>query len=133
MTAFLLSITLYLVPIFLLFYMTFEIYQRNRYNQLNQIAAYFFLSTMVLYIGNFLTSVFPVQFAGDLVLWMFYFPAYVLMSLVLHFCCTIAGRLQSRHKALMLTLCYIPLTVGTLLFFRIPGLSVQMVQEGLWM
>jgi diguanylate cyclase (GGDEF)-like protein len=132
MTAFLLSITLYLIPIFMLFYMTFEVYQRNRYNPHNRIAAYFFLCTMAVYMGNFLTSLFPLQFARELVLWMVYFPAFVMMSLVLHFCCSIAGRLHSRYKALLLMLCYVPMMTGTLLFFRIPGFSVQMFQDGLW-
>ncbi|UJF34137.1 putative bifunctional diguanylate cyclase/phosphodiesterase [Paenibacillus hexagrammi] len=132
MTAYLVSILLYVIPIFLLFYMTLEVYRRDPGNELNRVAALFFFTTLLFFISNFLFSMVPISYAVHLVLKVYYLSSYVLMCLALHFCKGISGRYLTMSKSLYTALCYAPMVPAVLLFIPVDWISVTFTESGLW-
>ncbi|MGG2198306.1 EAL domain-containing protein [Paenibacillus validus] len=115
---FLLSLSLFLTPVFILFYMAVETLQRNKRDRLNQCASLFFFSAMLMLFGNFMTSLFTVPFSGKISYLFIYLPAFAAMCLLIRFCALLSERDRAMSRPLLLILCYAPLLSGlsTLLF-----------------
>ncbi|MFD0695629.1 EAL domain-containing protein [Paenibacillus sp. GCM10027628] len=132
MITFATSIVLYIIPIVLLLHMAVEVYQRNPYGGLNKIASTFFVLTVVLIVSNFVVRIVPPVYESRVILWLYYFPAFILMSVALHFCIRMTGRFQSLPKWLLLVICYGPVALGSMLFFPLSWISVEIIESVTW-
>ncbi|MDF2959084.1 MAG: hypothetical protein K0S39_819 [Paenibacillus sp.] len=132
MLAFLVSIFLYLAPVFILFYMAIEIYKRNTLSRVNKLASILLLSMMFIMLGNFITNLFPDFIAGQLSLILIYAPSFVLMGSAVHFCYCLTDRFHSIPRAAALLICYAPSLPVLLLLYPFPWISITFVQEGYW-
>ncbi|OPH50684.1 hypothetical protein BC351_35830 [Paenibacillus ferrarius] len=126
------SLWLYVIPIAALISMALEVFRRNRYSSLNQIAAVCFFVTVIPYMGNFIISFAPASYSRLIVLWVMYFPSFILMSLMLHFCLRLTGRFQKLSKFSIFLLCYGPLVPSVVLLMPFSWISVQLIHVGPW-
>ncbi|MFC5446956.1 EAL domain-containing protein [Paenibacillus aestuarii] len=132
MLTFVASLLLYIIPVFLLFHMAFEVYHRNRGYALNRIAFILLLLLGFLFAGNYLVRVTPEAYTSVVTRLFYYFPAIVTLSVSLHFYLRMTGRFQSIAKWKLLAVCYGQLLPALALFLPMSWFEIGVVDGGLW-
>ncbi|NEW06938.1 EAL domain-containing protein [Paenibacillus sp. SYP-B3998] len=127
-------ILLYFIPVSVLFILGIEVYRKNPYHQLNQIAAIVLFLMAVQFVGTYLVRYAALFYERGMVVWLFYFPSFLLMGVMLHFVMRLTGRFRTLPKWQLLAICYGPIFIflGSLLFCPFPWLSVKFVNDGFW-
>lgn len=128
MTLFMISIAAYLLPVLLLFYMAVEIYHRDRNNPTYRVTSYFFIAMMILMLGFFLLNFSPLEYANGLVIAFILIPAFLTLSLELHFVASLVGKQLEIPHRILIAICYIPSLPILLLLLPIDGISLNYVK-----
>jgi diguanylate cyclase (GGDEF)-like protein len=129
--SFLLSIILYITPIFLLFYMAVEIFIRGR-TLVNRLSSALFFSLSMISMGSFLVAIIPEQYVTTSTIWLKLFPAFLLIGFALHLTIVITNRYDGWSIRRVLLISYLP--TFCFLFLLIPSESIYVdaMVRGSW-
>ncbi|WP_248930164.1 EAL domain-containing protein [Paenibacillus hamazuiensis] len=126
------SLILFLLPVFGLFYMAVDIYQRNKNSALNRIASLFMLTSMLLPFGSFLLSVLPAAYTEQMALTFIYIPSQAVMCLVILYCARLTDLYRGVSRMLMHVVCFAPGAAGIVLLTPAEWISIDIIRHGSW-
>lgn len=129
MILFMISIAAYLIPVLLLFYMAVEVYHRDKNNPTYKVTSYFFIAMMMLMLGFFLLNFSPLEYANSLTITFILIPAFLTLSLELHFTASLVGKQLEIPRRLLIAICYTPSLPILLLFLPIEAISLHYIKE----
>ncbi|WP_187274394.1 GGDEF and EAL domain-containing protein [Paenibacillus sp. N3.4] len=119
-----LAMMFYFIPILLLFGMALEVYNQNRQEEINKIAASFMFVTIILYMGTFARHLNMPTSAKSIALGLTYLIGFILICLVMHFCLRLTGRFKALSRKHVMLICYGSLVPDLLVFMPSSWLSV---------
>ncbi|WP_281889763.1 EAL domain-containing protein [Paenibacillus sp. YYML68] len=132
MISFIILLAAHLIPISVLFFIAMETLQRDRKGLLNRIAAVFFFLTIVLLLGNMLTSIVQLPFAEAFVYISVFIPAYLIMCCVILFFAELTEMKRIWGHRLIQALSLMPLLAVMVTLYWKPEQLIQIDSIGMW-
>ncbi|WP_280771184.1 histidine kinase N-terminal 7TM domain-containing diguanylate cyclase [Salipaludibacillus daqingensis] len=130
----LLPIIIYILPLFILFHMAVDVFQRNPKRTENRLLAIYFVCYGMLFLEEYIRQLVPIEYSPALVTYWFGNAGILIPSLFFHFTFKLAGFDKKMPKYLYPYIFYVTLIPILLTFiFRENIMNSQdFVQVGMW-